>query len=49
VKHGFIEENNLEYDKLHDKNKSSKSEAAEKVAREAEDFIGIWISEKSTS
>ncbi len=43
VKHGFIEENNPEYEKLHDKNKASKSEEAEKVAREAEDYIGNWI------
>ncbi len=43
VKHGFIEENNPEYDKLHDKNKASKSETAEKIAREAEDYIGLWF------
>ena len=39
VLHGFIEENNPEYDKLHDKNKTSKSKDAEKIAREAEDYI----------
>ena len=45
VKHGFIEENNPEYEKLHDKNKASKSESAEKVAREAEDLIKGWIND----
>ena len=44
VLHGFIEENNPEYEKLHDKNKTSKSPEAEKVAREAEDYIMNWIS-----
>ena len=44
VLHGFIEENNSEYEKLHDKNKTSKSPEAEKVAREAEDYIMNWIS-----
>ena len=43
VLHGFIEENNPEYEKLHDKNKTSKSPEAEKVAREAEDYIMNWI------
>lgn len=44
VLHGFIEENNPEYEKLHDKNKTSKSLEAEKVAREAENYIMNWIS-----
>jgi acetyl esterase/lipase len=43
VKHGFIEENNPEYEQLHDKNKTSKSPEAEKIAREAESAIGSWI------
>ena len=43
VKHGFIEENNPEYEELHKKNKTSKSPDAEKTAREAEDYIGKWI------
>lgn len=43
VKHGFIEENNPEYDKLHKKNKSSKSESAEAVARQAENNIYEWM------
>lgn len=43
VLHGFIEENNPEYDKLHDKNKTSKSPDAEKIAREAEVYIKNWI------
>ncbi len=44
VKHGFIEENNPEYDILHKKNKSSKSPEAEKIARDAEQYIKTWIS-----
>ena len=43
VKHGFIEENNPEYEKLHDKNKTSKSKEAEVIAREAEDYMNAWI------
>lgn len=43
VKHGFIEENNPEYEQLHKKNKASKSPEAEKVARAAEDYIKNWI------
>ena len=43
VLHGFIEENNPEYEKLHDKNKTSKSLEAEEIAREAEDYIMNWI------
>ena len=43
VLHGFIEENNPEDEKLHDKNKISKSPEAEKIAREAEDYIMNWI------
>lgn len=43
VLHGFIEENNPEYEKLHDKNKTSKSPEAEKVAHKAEDYIMNWI------
>lgn len=43
VKHGFIEENNPEYEKLNKKNKTSKSSEAEIIAREAEDYIKDWI------
>lgn len=43
VKHGFIEENNPEYEKLHKKNRESKSPEAETIAREAEDYINEWI------
>ena len=43
VKHGFIEENNPEYEKLHKKNKTSKSEEAEIIARESEDYMNTWI------
>ncbi len=43
VKHGFIEENNPEYDALHKKNRTSKSPEAEAVAREAEEYIKEWI------
>ncbi|MBQ8132688.1 MAG: alpha/beta hydrolase [Bacilli bacterium] len=43
VKHGFIEENNPEYEKLHDKNKTSKSKEAEVIARESEDYMNKWV------
>lgn len=43
VKHGFIEENNPEYEKLNKKNKTSKSSEAEIIARETEDYIKDWI------
>lgn len=43
VKHGFIEENNPEYEKLNKKNRTSKSPEAEVVAREAENYIKEWI------
>lgn len=43
VKHGFIEENNPEYEKLNKKNRTSKSPEAEVIAREAEDYIKEWI------
>ena len=43
VKHGFIEENNPEYDKLHEKNRISKSPEAEEVARESEEYINAWV------
>lgn len=43
VKHGFIEENNPEYEQLHYKNKTSKSPEAEIIARNAEDYIKNWI------
>lgn len=39
--HGFIEENNPEYEKLHFHD--SKSPEQEKMARQAEDEIGTWI------
>lgn len=39
--HGFLEENNPEYESL--QNKPSKSPEQEKAAREAEDFIYNWI------
>ena len=39
-KHGFIEENNPEYEKL---KATSKSREQEKMARDAELFIGDWI------
>lgn len=38
--HGFLEENNPEYEPL---NTSSKSPEQELLAREAEDFIGTWL------
>ncbi|KAF1682752.1 hypothetical protein [Veillonella sp. R32] len=41
-KHGFIEENNPEYETL---KITSKSIEQEKMAREAEDYIGNWIEE----
>ena len=40
--HGFIEENNPEYEELNIK--VSKSPEQEKMAREAEEFIGTWLS-----
>lgn len=42
-KHGFIEENNPEYENL--KNIISKSPEQEKLAREAEKYIQNWINE----
>lgn len=39
--HGFIEENNPEYEKLNFK--SSKSPKQEIMARDAENYIRIWI------
>jgi len=42
--HGFIEENNPEYEKL--KFKASKSPDQEKMARDAENHIGFWINKK---
>ena len=39
--HGFIEENNPEYDKLN--NKPSKSPEQERIARKAEEGIGAWL------
>lgn len=39
--HGFLEENNPEYEELHIK--GSKSPEQEEMAREAEDFIGTWL------
>lgn len=44
--HGFIEENNPEYEKLHFHD--SKSPEQEKMAREAEDEIGKWIHTQDT-
>lgn len=41
--HGFLEENNPEYEKL--KNKPSKSPEQEEKAREAENDIGAWLKE----
>lgn len=43
VKHGFIEENNPEYEELHVKNKTSKSKEAEVIARESEDYMNTWV------
>ena len=42
--HGFIEENNPEYEKLHFHD--SKSPEQEKMARQAENDIGKWIGRK---
>ncbi|MBR1823155.1 MAG: alpha/beta hydrolase [Ruminococcus sp.] len=42
--HGFIEENNPEYEKLHFHD--SKSPEQEKMARQAENDIGKWIGKK---
>lgn len=42
--HGFIEENNPEYEKLHIK--ISKSPEQELIARDAEKFIGNWLHEQ---
>ena len=39
--HGFIEENNPEYENLH--SKQSKAPEQEKMAREAEDYIKAWL------
>ena len=44
--HGFIEENNPEYEKRHFHD--SKSPEQEKMAREAEDEIGKWIHTQDT-
>lgn len=41
--HGFLEENNPEYEKL--KNKPSKSPKQEEKAKEAENDIGVWLEE----
>ncbi len=41
--HGFIEENNPEYEQLHEKNRSSKSPEGEAMARKAEEYISDWI------
>lgn len=43
TEHGFIEENNPEYENLHEKNKAHKSEKNEKAAREAEDYVKDWL------
>lgn len=45
--HGFIEENNPEYEKLN--NKPSKSPEQESMAREAEELIGTWLYEQFDS
>ena len=39
--HGYIEENNPEYENLH--SKQSKAPEQEKMAREAEDYIKAWL------
>ena len=44
--HGFIEENNPEYEPLH--SKASKSPEQERLAREAETAIGQWIKERKS-
>ena len=41
AKHGFIEENNPEYEKLHFHD--SKSPDQEILARQAEDYIKNWL------
>lgn len=43
VKHGFLEENNPEYEQLSDKNKTSRSAEAEKIMLDAEGDIGEWL------
>ncbi len=43
VKHGFIEENNPEYEQLHEKNRASKSPEAEVYARDAEQVVLDWM------
>ena len=42
--HGFLEENNPEYEELNIK--VSKSPEQEEMAREAEEFIGTWLNEQ---
>ena len=42
--HGFIEENNPEYEKLNFK--TSKSPEQEIMARDAENYIKIWVNKK---
>ncbi len=49
VLHGFIEQNNPEYDRLHKISCMAKSAEAEKVAREAENHIGAWIDKLATT
>ena len=44
--HGFIEENNPEYEKL--RSHASMSPEQEAIAREAENYIGNWIAAQST-
>ena len=44
-KHGFIEENNPEYEKLNFK--YSKSPEQEIMARDAENYIGMWINKET--
>ena len=44
-KHGFIEENNQEYEKLNFK--YSKSPEQEIMARDAENYIGMWINKET--
>ena len=43
VRHGFLEENNPEYDQLHPINRTSQSPEGERAARDAETKIGAWI------
>lgn len=45
--HGFLEENNPEYEKLHIK--ISKSPEQELMARQAEKFIGSWLNEQMSN